>query len=115
VSFAAITLCGASQRVFIIAVVYFLIDSVRKLLDTHSYTIYKRITFLTDAAANISETSAASSDRTDSLTRQKYQRCSDERAVKTPQEMTEIASLCEFVYRATRNVTGRGRVMLGNV
>jgi hypothetical protein len=35
VSFAAITLCVASQRVFI--VVYFLIDSVRKLLDTPSY------------------------------------------------------------------------------
>jgi hypothetical protein len=32
VSFAAITLCVASQRVFI--VVYFVIDSVRKLLDT---------------------------------------------------------------------------------
>jgi hypothetical protein len=37
VSFAAITLCVASQRVFI-AVVYFIIDSVRKLLDTPSYT-----------------------------------------------------------------------------
>jgi hypothetical protein len=36
VSFAAITLCVASQRVFII-VVYFVIDSVRKLLDTSSY------------------------------------------------------------------------------
>jgi hypothetical protein len=34
VSFAAITLCVASQRVFI--VVYFVIDSVRKLLDTPS-------------------------------------------------------------------------------
>jgi hypothetical protein len=34
VSFAAITLCVASQRVFI--VVYFVIDSVRKLLDTFS-------------------------------------------------------------------------------
>jgi hypothetical protein len=34
VSFAAITLCVASQRVFII-VVYFVIDSVRKLLDTY--------------------------------------------------------------------------------
>jgi hypothetical protein len=34
VSFAAITFCIASQRVF---VVYFVIDSVRKLLDTHSY------------------------------------------------------------------------------
>jgi hypothetical protein len=37
VSFAAITLCVASQRVFIIIVVYFVIDSVRKLLDTPSY------------------------------------------------------------------------------
>jgi hypothetical protein len=36
VSFAAITLCVASRRVFI--VVYFVIDSVRKLLDTPSYT-----------------------------------------------------------------------------
>jgi hypothetical protein len=35
-SFAAITLCVASQRVFIV-VVYFVIDSVRKLLDTPSY------------------------------------------------------------------------------
>jgi hypothetical protein len=38
VSFAAITLCVASQRVFIVVVIiYFVIDSVRKLLDTHSY------------------------------------------------------------------------------
>jgi hypothetical protein len=36
VSFSAITLCVASQRVFIVDV-YFFIDSVRKLLDTHSY------------------------------------------------------------------------------
>jgi hypothetical protein len=36
VSFAAITLCVASQRVFIVVVV-FVIDSVRKLLDTPSY------------------------------------------------------------------------------
>jgi hypothetical protein len=36
VSFAAITLCVASQRVFVV-VVYFVIDSVRKLLDTPSY------------------------------------------------------------------------------
>jgi hypothetical protein len=34
VSFAAITLCAASQRVL---VVYFVIDSVRKLLDTPLY------------------------------------------------------------------------------
>jgi hypothetical protein len=38
VSFAAVTLCVASQRVFIVVViVYFVIDSVRKLLDTPSY------------------------------------------------------------------------------
>jgi hypothetical protein len=40
VSFAAITLCVASQRVFIVVVVvvvvYFVIGSVPKLLDTHS-------------------------------------------------------------------------------
>jgi hypothetical protein len=35
VSFAAITLCVASQRVFVVVVVvYFVIDSVRKLFDT---------------------------------------------------------------------------------
>jgi hypothetical protein len=38
VSFVAITLCVASQRVFII-VVYFVIDSVRKILDTPSYAV----------------------------------------------------------------------------
>jgi hypothetical protein len=37
VSFAAITLCVASQRVFI--VVYFVIDSVLKLLDIPSYYV----------------------------------------------------------------------------
>jgi hypothetical protein len=37
VSFAAITLCAASQRMFIV-VVYFVIDSVRELLDTPSYS-----------------------------------------------------------------------------
>jgi hypothetical protein len=37
VSFVAITLCVASQRVFI--VVYFVIDTVRKLLDTPLYLI----------------------------------------------------------------------------
>jgi len=36
VSFVAITLCVASQRV-IIFVVYFVIDPVRKRLDTPSY------------------------------------------------------------------------------
>jgi hypothetical protein len=37
VSFAAVTLCVASQRVFIVVSVYFVIDSVRKLMDTPSY------------------------------------------------------------------------------
>jgi hypothetical protein len=38
VSFAAINLCVASQRVFTVTfVVYFVIDSVRKLFDTSSY------------------------------------------------------------------------------
>jgi hypothetical protein len=37
VSFAAITLYVASQRVFIVVSVHFFIDSVRKLLDTPSY------------------------------------------------------------------------------
>jgi hypothetical protein len=40
VSFAAITLCVASQRVFI--VVYFVIGLVRKLLDTPSYSMHDR-------------------------------------------------------------------------
>jgi hypothetical protein len=37
VSFATVTLCVASQRVFIVVSVYLVIDSVRKLLDTTSY------------------------------------------------------------------------------
>jgi hypothetical protein len=37
VSFAAITLCVASQQVFIVGDVCFFIDSVRKLLDTPLY------------------------------------------------------------------------------
>jgi hypothetical protein len=37
VSFAAITLFVAFERVFIVVVVYFVIESVRKLLDTPSY------------------------------------------------------------------------------
>jgi hypothetical protein len=39
VSFAAITLCVASQRVFIVVIVYFVIDAVRKLLDVNVYTL----------------------------------------------------------------------------
>jgi uncharacterized membrane protein len=39
VRFAAINLCVASQRVFVIVVVvYFVVDSVRKFLDTLSHT-----------------------------------------------------------------------------
>jgi hypothetical protein len=37
VSFAVITLCVASQGVFIVVSVYFVIDSVRKFPDTPSY------------------------------------------------------------------------------
>jgi hypothetical protein len=36
VIFDAITLCVASKRVFVFVVIYFVIDSVRKLLDTPS-------------------------------------------------------------------------------
>jgi hypothetical protein len=42
VRFAAITLCVASQRVFIVVSVYFFIDSVRKLLGTPSYILIYR-------------------------------------------------------------------------
>jgi hypothetical protein len=38
VSFAAITLCVTSQRVFVVVVVDFVIDSVRKRLNTPSYS-----------------------------------------------------------------------------
>jgi predicted transcriptional regulator len=40
VSFAAITLCVASQRVTPKVSVYFVIDSVRKVLDIPSYNIF---------------------------------------------------------------------------
>jgi hypothetical protein len=42
VSFAAITLCVASVLVFIVIIVYFVMDSVRKLLDTPSYNLNVR-------------------------------------------------------------------------
>jgi hypothetical protein len=51
VRFAAITLCVASQRVFIV-VVYFVIDSVRKLLVTPSYSIKGRENLLTSWVTN---------------------------------------------------------------
>jgi hypothetical protein len=46
VSFAATTLCVASQRVFIVLSVYFVIDSVRKVLDTLSNTGWTTATSL---------------------------------------------------------------------
>jgi hypothetical protein len=39
VSFVAITLCVASQRVFVVVSVYFVIDSVGKLFVTPSYYV----------------------------------------------------------------------------
>jgi len=46
VSFTAITLCIASQQVFIVVSVYFIIDSVWKLFDTplHLHYITKQYT-----------------------------------------------------------------------
>jgi hypothetical protein len=43
VSVATITLCVISQRLFIVVVVYFVIDSVRKLLDTPSYSLLQML------------------------------------------------------------------------
>jgi hypothetical protein len=40
VNFAAIALCITSQRVFVVVSVYFVIDSVRQLLDTSSYALF---------------------------------------------------------------------------
>jgi hypothetical protein len=39
VRFADITLCVASQQMFVVVIVYFFIDPVRKLLDTPSYML----------------------------------------------------------------------------
>jgi hypothetical protein len=46
VSFAAITICVASDRVFIVVSVYFVVDSVWKLLDTPSYKLWTFIPLL---------------------------------------------------------------------
>jgi hypothetical protein len=46
VSFAALTLYVASQRVFIVLSVYFVIDSVRILLDTPSYICLSLLSFI---------------------------------------------------------------------
>jgi hypothetical protein len=50
VSFVAIILCVASQRVFIVVSVYFVIDSDRKLLDTPSYTTTLRASHFSSVA-----------------------------------------------------------------
>jgi hypothetical protein len=46
VCFATITLCVASQQVFIVVSLYFVIDSVRKLLDTPSYLFVIYVMYL---------------------------------------------------------------------
>jgi hypothetical protein len=48
VSFAAITLYVASQRVFVVVRLYFIIDSVQKLLDTPSYSSTHSLTSALD-------------------------------------------------------------------
>jgi hypothetical protein len=48
VSFVVITLCVASQRKFIVVVVYLVMDSIRKLLDTTSYTSTMQLTSLSN-------------------------------------------------------------------
>jgi hypothetical protein len=46
VRFAAITLCVASQRVFVVVSTYVDIESVRKLLDTPSYVLPMQVCVL---------------------------------------------------------------------
>jgi hypothetical protein len=53
VSFAAITICVASQRVFIVVSVYFVIDSVRKLLDTPMYMLPNCVLINTSKINNV--------------------------------------------------------------
>jgi hypothetical protein len=55
VSFAAITLCVASERVFIIVSVYFDIDSVQKLLDILSYVLSKIFFFFPNISTHATE------------------------------------------------------------
>jgi hypothetical protein len=55
VSFVAIAICVASQRVFIDVSVYFVIDSIRKILDTYSCNVsIKRLGYgLNDRGATV--------------------------------------------------------------
>jgi hypothetical protein len=52
VSFDAITFCVASQPVFIVVVVvYFVTDSVRKLLDASSYSLAENLAQFLETSA----------------------------------------------------------------
>jgi hypothetical protein len=53
VSFAAITLRIISQQVFIVVRVYFVIDSVRKFLDTPSYVLFEHRKVMFEGEARI--------------------------------------------------------------
>jgi hypothetical protein len=61
VSFAAITLCVPSQRVFIVVNVYFVTDSVRKLLDTPSCIFMACLWYMAKQRDNFTFTSFTSS------------------------------------------------------
>jgi hypothetical protein len=52
VSSAAITLCVAFERLFIVVSLYFVIDSVRELLDTATYML-KLILAIQDGHYNV--------------------------------------------------------------
>jgi hypothetical protein len=58
VSFAAKTVCVASQRVFIAISVYFVIDSVWKLLDTPSYSSGEFLALLWEPKGQQAESSS---------------------------------------------------------
>jgi len=52
VSYAAITLCVASQREITKVSVYFVIDSVRKRLDTPSYVTIRKVAIVAHVKAS---------------------------------------------------------------
>jgi hypothetical protein len=62
VSFAAITLFVASQWVFIVVILYFVIDSVRKLLDTTSYISLNSVLLLFSHSWRVLPSSLCTSD-----------------------------------------------------
>jgi hypothetical protein len=66
VRFATVTLCVASQQVFIVVSVYFVTDSVRKLLDTPLYhfdTVTTCNSYIRMVRVSKSETKLKLSDR----------------------------------------------------